>query len=271
MDAIKLYLKDIKDIPLLTAEEEISLAKRIQKGDAKARRDMIRCNLRLVINIAKRYSRFGVPLLDLIEEGNLGLMKAVGKFDPKRGYRFSTYAAWWIKQHITRALADQGKSVRIPVYMVETLTRFRKVTERLTHRLKRKPTPAEVAKSMKLPTAKIREMMEMNQGITSLDAPVGEDQSVTITDLMEDTATSSMAINKISDFFQKETIQELLRKMSDREQEILSMRFGLKDGEIRTLDDCAKKFKITRERVRQIEEACLKKLKQQVIEMNLVF
>jgi len=271
MEAIKLYLKDIKDIPLLTAEEELEVARRIQKGDAKSRRQMIRCNLRLVISIAKRYSRFGVPLLDLIEEGNLGLMKAVGKFDPKRGYRFSTYAAWWIKQHITRALADQGKSVRIPVYMVETLTRFRKVTERLTHRMKRKPTVAELAKAMKLPSSKIREMQEMNQGITSLDAPVGEDESVTVTDLMEDTATSSMAANKISDFFRKEAIQELLEKMNEREREILAMRFGLKDGEIRTLDDCAKKFKITRERVRQIEEACLKKLRQHVADMDMVF
>jgi RNA polymerase primary sigma factor len=269
MDAIKLYLKDIKDIPLLTPEEELELAKRIQRGDAKARRDMIRCNLRLVINIAKRYSRFGVPLLDLIEEGNLGLMKAVGKFDPKRGYRFSTYAAWWIKQHITRALADQGKSVRIPVYMVETLTRFRKVSERLTHRLKRKPTPAEVAKAMKLPVSKIREMQEMNQGVTSLDAPVGEDESVTITDLMEDEATSNLAIDKITEFFRKETIQTLLRKMNEREREILAMRFGLRDGEVRTLDDCAKRFKITRERVRQIEEASLRKLRQYLADMDL--
>ena len=269
MDAIKLYLKDIKDIPLLTAEEEISLAKRIQKGDARARPDMIRCNLRLVINTAKRYSRFGVPLLDLIEEGNLGLMKAVGKFDPKRGYRFSTYAAWWIKQHITRALADQGKSVRIPVYMVETLTRFRKVGERLTHRLKRKPSVAELAKAMRLPSSKIREMMEMNQGITSLDAPIGDDGSVTITDLLEDVATSNMAIDKISEFFRKETIQEMLRKMGDREREILNMRFGLKDGEVKTLDDCAKKFRITRERIRQIEEACLKKLRQYMADMRI--
>ena len=271
MDAIKLYLKDIKDIPLLTPEEELSIARRVQKGDAKARRDMIRSNLRLVISIAKRYGRFGVPLLDLIEEGNLGLMKAVVKFDPKRGYRFSTYAAWWIKQHITRALADQGKSVRIPVYMVETLTRFRKVQERLTHRLKRKPAASEIAKAMKLPTAKVREMMGMNQSVTSLDAPVGEDESVTITDLMEDEATSNLAHIKITDFFKKQTIQELLRKMNDREREILHMRFGLKDGQIRTLDDCAKKFKITRERVRQIEEACLKKLRQYVAEMNITF
>ena len=271
VDPIRAYLKDIKEIPLLTPRQEIELAMRIRKGDSKARRQMTLSNLRLVINIAKRYSHLGVPLLDLIEEGNLGLMKAVVKFDPKRGYRFSTYAAWWIKQHITRALADQGKSVRIPVYMVETLTRFRKVQERLTHRHKRKPSVAEIAKAMKVPTAKVREMQQMNQGITSLDAPVGEDESVTITDLMEDEATSNLAQNKIAELFKKQTLQELLKKMSDREREILAMRFGLKDGEIRTLDDCAKKFKITRERVRQIEEACLKKLRITIAEMKIAF
>ncbi len=271
MDAIKLYLNDIKDIPLLTPEEELNVARRIQKGDAKARRQMIRCNLRLVINIAKRYSRFGVPLLDLIEEGNLGLMKAVVKFDPRRGYRFSTYAAWWIKQHITRALAGQGKSVRIPVYMVETLTRFRKTQERLTQRLKRKPSASEIAKAMRLPTAKIREMMLMNQRITSLDAPIGEDETVTITDLLEDESTSGLAIDKIQEFFRKEAIQELLQNMNMREKEILNMRFGLDDGEVHTLDECAKRFKITRERIRQIEEACLKKLRLRVAEMGLEF
>ena len=155
--------------------------------------------------------------------------------------------------------------------MVETLTRFRKVGERLTHRLKRKPTVSELAKAMKLPAAKIREMMEMNQSVTSLDAPVGDDEAVTITDLMEDEATSSFALNRITEFFRKETIQGLLKKMGDRERDILSMRFGLKDGEIRTLDDCARRFKITRERVRQIEEACLKKLRQYVTEMEISF
>ncbi len=269
MDPIKLYLKDIKDIPLLTPEEELAVAKRVKKGDAKARRTMIRSNLRLVINIAKRYSRFGVPLLDLIEEGNLGLMKAVSKFDPRRGYRFSTYAAWWIKQHITRALADQGKSVRIPVYMVEALTRFRKTQERLTHRFKRKPVAHEIAKVMKIPTSKVREMMEMNQGVTSLDAPVGDESGVTITDLMEDEATRDMAFDRIADFFRKETVQELLRRMNDRERKILEMRFGLADGERRTLDEAAKKFKITRERVRQIEEACLRKMKKMATEMKI--
>ncbi|HXV19065.1 MAG TPA: sigma-70 family RNA polymerase sigma factor, partial [Candidatus Omnitrophota bacterium] len=151
-DALKLYINDIKHIPLLKPEEEIKVARRVKRGDAQARRTMIRSNLRLVINIAKQYSNYGVPLLDLIEEGNLGLMKAVSKFNPKLGYRFSTYAAWWIKQHVTRALADQGKTVRIPVYMVETLSRFRKVTERLTHRYRRKPKVAELARAMRMTT-----------------------------------------------------------------------------------------------------------------------
>jgi RNA polymerase primary sigma factor len=271
MEALKLYLKDIKDIPLLSAEEELDIARKVRKGDPGARRKLIRSNLRLVINIAKRYSRFGVPMLDLIEEGNLGLMKAVSKFDPKRGYRFSTYGAWWIKQHVTRALADQGKSVRIPVYMVETLTRYRKVREKLHQRHKRTPTPSEIAKVMKLPTAKIRELMDMNQGITSLDAPVGEHGDATVMDLMEDTATSSMAQDKIKDFFQKETVTALFKKMNAREKDILAMRFGLKDGDISTLDACAKKFKITRERVRQIEEACLKKLRKYADELDVEF
>jgi len=268
-DALKLYLKDIKNIPLLSPEEELDLARKSRKGDARARRKLIRSNLRLVINIAKRYSRFGVPILDLIEEGNLGLMKAVSKFDPRRGYRFSTYGAWWIKQHVTRALADQGKSVRIPVYMVETLTRYRKVQEKLLYKLKRRPTASEIARSMKITTAKAKELMEMNQGVTSLDSPIGEEGDATILDLMEDEATSHMAQDRINSFFHKETVAKLLKKMKDREREILSMRFGLKDGVIRTLDEAAKKFKITRERVRQIEEASLRKLNRYAREMNV--
>ena len=159
MDALKLYIKDIRHIPLLTAVEEKKVAQHVRRGDAQARRLMVRSNLRLVINIAKQYSNYGVPLLDLIEEGNLGLMKAVGKFDPKLGYRFSTYATWWIKQHVTRALADQGKTVRIPVYMVETLSRFRKVNEKLLHRHRRKPKISELARAMRLPVGKIKQLL----------------------------------------------------------------------------------------------------------------
>ena len=260
MEAIKIYINDIKHIPLLSAEDELKIAKRIKRGDAQARRLMIRSNLRLVINIAKQYSNFGVPLLDLIEEGNLGLMKAVTKFDPKLGYRFSTYAAWWIKQHVTRALADQGKTVRIPVYMVETLSRFRKVQERLTHRLRRKPKISELARAMKLPVSKIKELMQIGLATTSLDQPAGEEGDASIMDLMEDSKANQSQQN-VDEILRGERINNLLVKLNAREREILEMRFGLKDGEIHTLNDAAKCFRITRERVRQIESVALKKLR----------
>ncbi len=260
MDALKLYIKDIRHIPLLSAEDEKKTALRVKKGDAQARRVMVRSNLRLVINIAKQYSNYGVPLLDLIEEGNLGLMKAVTKFDPKLGYRFSTYATWWIKQHVTRALADQGKTVRIPVYMVETLARFRKVKEKLLHRHKRTPKVSELARSMKLSTSKIKEIMQYDQGTTSLDQPVGDEGEASIMDLIEDPNTNTSQ-SLVDDLLRGERIASLLNQMGAREREILELRFGLKDGEIHTLNDAAKKFSITRERVRQIEMAALKKLR----------
>ena len=238
----------------------MKIARKIKRGDAQARRVMIRSNIRLVISIAKQYSHFGVPLLDLIEEGNLGLMKAVSKFNPKFGYRFSTYAAWWIKQHVTRALADQGKTVRIPVYMVEKLSKFRKVSERLTHRLRRKPKVAELAKTMKLSVSKIKEIMQMDQGTTSLDQPVGQDGEASIIDLMEDTAASTSQ-DHIDGFLRNERVQKLLDRMNPREREILELRFGLKDGEVHTLHEAAKRSNITRERVRQIESVALKKLR----------
>ena len=260
MDPIKAYLKDIRHIPLLTATTELALAKRVKKGDKKAREEMIRSNLRLVINIAKQYSSYGVPLLDLIEEGNLGLMKAVAKFDPKLGYRFSTYATWWIKQHVTRALADQGKTVRIPVYMVETLARFRKVQEKLLHRHRRKPKISELARVMKMTVSKIKDLMQYDQGTTSLDQPVGEEGEASIMDLIEDPNTNTSQ-EQVDGMLRGEHIAGLLNKMGPREREILELRFGLKDGEIHTLNEAAKKFNITRERVRQIEMAALKKLR----------
>lgn len=259
-DALKLYINDIKHIPLLKPEEEIKVARRVKRGDAQARRTMIRSNLRLVINIAKQYSNYGVPLLDLIEEGNLGLMKAVSKFNPKLGYRFSTYAAWWIKQHVTRALADQGKTVRIPVYMVETLSRFRKVTERLTHRYRRKPKVAELARAMRMTTGKIKDLMQMDQGTTSLDQPISEEGDASIMDVMEDEKSLSSQ-DSVDEMLRGERIQRLLAKMNPREREILELRFGLKDGEVHTLNEAAKRFNITRERVRQIESVALKKLR----------
>ena len=260
MDALKLYIKDIRHIPLLSAEDEKKTAFRVKKGDVQARRLMVRSNLRLVINIAKQYSNYGVPLLDLIEEGNLGLMKAVSKFDPKLGYRFSTYATWWIKQHVTRALADQGKTVRIPVYMVETLARFRKVKERLLHRTKHTPKTADLAKAMKMPMSKIKDLMQYDQGTTSLDQPVGETGEASVMDLIEDPNTTSSQ-DRVDEVLRGERIAGLFNHISPREKEILELRFGLKDGEIHTLNEAAKKFHITRERVRQIEMAALKKLR----------
>jgi RNA polymerase primary sigma factor len=259
MDALKLYIKDIRHIPLLTAEDEKKVANKVKKGDAQARRLMVRSNLRLVINIAKQYSHYGVPLLDLIEEGNLGLMKAVTKFDPKLGYRFSTYATWWIKQHVTRALADQGKTVRIPVYMVETLARFRKVQEKLLHRYRRKPKTSELARAMKMTASKIKQIQQYDQGTTSLDQPVGEEGEASVMDLIEDPNSNSQS--QIDELLRSERIAGLLGSMNPREREILELRFGLKDGEIHTLNEAAKRFSITRERVRQIEMAALKKLR----------
>jgi RNA polymerase primary sigma factor len=260
MDIIRLYLKDIKDIPLLTPEREQLLAKRIKKGDKEARAEMIRSNLRLVINIAKRYKYFGVSISDLIEEGNLGLMKAVSKFDPKKGYRFSTYASWWIKQYITRAIANQGKTIRIPVYMAEIITRWRKVTEQLAHKFGRSANIKEVARTMKMSIEKVRQINEIASKASSLDAPIGEDGSGQFMDLIEDENMISPT-DELAKVFRKERVDDLLNLISERETEILNLRFGLKDGTSHTLGETAKRFGITRERVRQIENAAMKKLK----------
>lgn len=270
MDAIRLYLKDIKKLPLLTAEEEISLAERIKKGDKQARAKMIQSNLRLVINIAKKYSHLGVSMMDLIEEGNLGLMKAVEKFNPKKGYRFSTYAAWWIRQYISRAIANQGKTVRMPVYVIELLMRFKKVNDHLTNSLKRKPKLNEVAKRMKLPMKRVKQLSKMVSGISSLNAPVGEEGSTEFMDLIEDENNVS-AVDELSTFFTSERIRLLLEKMSKREQKILSLRFGLKDGTTHTLRDTAKHFGITRERVRQIESAAMRKMRDLMVQQEKEF
>jgi len=267
MDAIRLYLKDIKKLPLLTPEEEISLANKIKRGDKHARQKMIQSNLRLVINIAKRYSHLGVSMLDLIEEGNLGLMKAVEKFNPKKGYRFSTYGAWWIRQYISRAIANQGKTVRMPVYVIELLMRFKKVTEHLTNAMKRKPKLNEVAKRMRLPVKRVKQLSKLVSGISSLNAPVGEEGSTEFMDLIEDENIVTAA-DELSSFFTQERIKGLLEKMSPRERKILSLRFGLKDGVSHTLRDTAKHFGITRERVRQIESAAMKKMREYMVQQE---
>lgn len=260
MEAIKLYLREIKTTPLLTAKEEIELAKRIKKGDRKARQKMIRANLRLVINIAKRYSYLGVPIMDLIEEGNLGLMKAVEKFNHRKGYRFSTYAAWWIKQYITRAIANQGKTIRVPIYMLELLMKFRKVTEEFIDRLNRKPKLNEIAKRMHLPVKKVQELNQIVAKISSLNAPVGDEGSTEFMELIEDEKMET-AWDELAGYLQQERIKDLLTRMTPREKKILTLRFGLKDGINHTLNDTAKHFGITRERVRQIETAAMKKLR----------
>ena len=260
MDAIKLYLKAIKEAPLLTAAEEISLAKKVREGNVHAQKRMIQSNLRLVVNIAKRYSKLGVPMMDLIEEGNLGLMKAVKKYNPYKGYRFSTYAAWWIKQYITRAIANQGKTIRIPVYMTEIINRWKRVTEQLTQKYGRKPKTKEVAKLMKLPMKKIREISEAATKVSSLDAPIGEEGTGQFIDLIEDVSSFS-PIDNVTDSFRRERVVQLLDRMNEREKKILDLRFGLSDGTTRTLGETAKMFGITRERVRQIESAALEKLR----------
>ena len=262
MEAIRTYLRDIKAVPLLTAKQEVELAKRIKRGDTKARRQMILANLRLVINIAKRYSHLGVPLLDLIEEGNLGLMKAVTKYNPRKGFRFSTYAAWWIRQYITRAIANQGKTVRIPVYMTEVLSKFKRVTEELTQRMGRKPSPREIAKRMRLPIERIHRLQELvtSSQPTSLDTPVGEEGETEMIELLQDEHTASPQ-DEITRFLQHERIDVLLKQMNERERQVLVLRYGLNDGISRTLGETAKHFGITRERVRQIEVAALRKLR----------
>ncbi len=269
MDPIRQYLKEIKDIPLLTPEEEIRLARLVRKGDTKARKMMIQANLRLVINIAKRYTHLGLPIMDLIEEGNMGLMKAVEKFDPRKGYRFSTYGAWWVKQYITRAIANQGKTIRVPVYMVETISRLKKVQEHLTQKLGRKPRNNELAKAMKLPIRKIKEITEQISRTTSLDAPVGEDDSGQFIDLIEDESSAS-PVEEFTKVMRHERVKDLLERMNKREQEILTLRFGLEDGITHTLSETAKRFGITRERVRQIENATMRKLRSYIAAEDLI-
>lgn len=264
MESIKAYLKEIRHIPLLRAEEEVELAKKIKSGNNKeakeARKKMIRSNLRLVINIAKRYIHFGVPLMDLIEEGNMGLMKAVEKFNYKRGYRFSTYAAWWIRQSISRSISEQGKLIRVPVYMNDLLAKCKKASERLSQKLGRVPTNTELSKAVNVPAEKIQQIHSLITKTSSLDAPIGEEGEDQVKDLIEDTAAEAPD-NNLTAELDKERITALLHLMSKRERTILDMRFGLTDGNSKTLAEVAKKMKVSRERVRQIEEATLKKLR----------
>jgi RNA polymerase primary sigma factor len=261
MESIKTYLKEVRRIPLLKPEEELKLAKQIKKGDEQARNKMIRSNLRIVINIAKRYSYFGLAFMDLIEEGNIGLMRAVNKFNPKRGFRFSTYAAWWIRQGISRAISEQGRLVRLPVYISDMVSRWKKTNEALTQKLSRAPNTVELARAMKISVLKLEQLISYISKTSSLDAPIGEEGEDQIKDLIEDTSSESPEAG-ISREFNKERVLNLLDHMNPRERKILDMRFGL-DGQKKqyTLAEVAKKMKVSRERIRQIEEAALKKLR----------
>ena len=262
MEALKTYLKEIQTISLLTAKEEIELNKKIKRGDEQARKKMIRANLRLVINIAKRYMHLGTQLLDLIEEGNLGLMKAVDKFNYRRGYRFSTYAAWWIRQSITRSISDQGKTIRLPVYMNELISKWKKTREQLSQKLNRIPRDEEIAKKVRLPKDKIEEInFWLSTKTSSLEAPVGEEGETQVIDLVEDQNATApdAAIERLLD---RERIDNLLEIMSQRERGVLDLRFGLiRNGRTHTLAEVSKKLGVSRERVRQIEEGALKKLR----------
>ena len=260
-DSIKAYLKDIRPIPLLTPQEEIDLTRKLRKGDREARDKMIRANLRLVISIAKRYVNLGVPLSDLIEEGNIGLMKGVEKFDPDRGFRFSTYAAWWIKQGVSRAIIDQGKMIRVPVYMNEEILKYKKTIEKLTHKLNRVPRVGEVAKKMKVSVDRVRELDRSIAKMSSLDAPIGESGEGQIKDIIEDVNIASPDA-QLEKFFNKERAIGFLDLLSARERQIVELRYGLNDGNAHTLADIAKTLGVSRERVRQIEAATIKKIRQ---------
>ena len=261
---MRIYLTQIEKIPLLTSEEEVTLAKRIQAEDPgeshEAREKMIRSNLRLVISIAKRYANIGLPFSDLVEEGNIGLMRAVDKFNYRKGYRFSTYASWWIKQAIMRALSNQGKTIRVPVYMFDTLSKWRKVRDGLAQKLSRLPTAKEISDVMGIPVEKVKELERITSQPGSLNAPVSLDGSAEMMDLIEDDQAAS-PVQMVEDLFEGQRIEQLLNYVDERERQVLTLRFGLKGNEPHTLEEAAKKFNVTRERIRQIEMAAIKKIR----------
>ncbi len=262
-DSVQMYLREIGKVPLLKAEEEVELAKRIEQGDAEARKRLAEANLRLVVSIAKRYTgRKNLSLLDLIQEGNMGLFRAVEKFDYRKGYKFSTYGTWWIRQAITRALADQSRTIRIPVHMVETINKFTQVQRRLLQDLGRDPLPEEIAAEIELPVEKVRHIMKISQETVSIDASVGdEEEDSTLKDFIEDedTITPQQAAGRE---ILQEHVREILSDLTPREQKILEMRFGLTDGMTHTLEEVGREFDVTRERIRQIEAKALEKIRE---------
>ncbi|RPF46732.1 RNA polymerase sigma factor RpoD [Thermodesulfitimonas autotrophica] len=259
-DPVRMYLKEIGRIPLLSPEEEVELAKRMEQGDEAAKRRLIEANLRLVVSIAKRYVGRGMLFLDLIQEGNLGLIKAVEKFDYRKGYKFSTYATWWIRQAITRAIADQARTIRIPVHMVETINKLIRVSRHLLQELGREPTPEEIAKEMDISEEKVREIMKIAQEPVSLETPIGEEEDSHLGDFIEDQDAQAPA-EEASYRLLREQLNEVLQTLTEREQRVLRLRFGLDDGRARTLEEVGQKFGVTRERIRQIEAKTLRKLR----------
>jgi RNA polymerase primary sigma factor len=259
-DPVRMYLKEIGRIDLLTAEEEVELAKGIEAGDEEARRRLAEANLRLVVSIAKRYVGRGMLFLDLIQEGNLGLIKAVEKFDYRKGYKFSTYATWWIRQAITRAIADQARTIRIPVHMVETINKLVRINRQLLQELGRDPTPEEIAAEMDIPPERVREIMKIAQEPVSLETPIGEEEDSHLGDFIEDEDALAPA-EAASFILLKEQLEEVLETLTPRERDVLRLRFGLIDGRARTLEEVGQKFNVTRERIRQIEAKALRKLR----------
>lgn len=259
-DPVRMYLKEIGRVELLTADEEVSLAQRIEQGDPVAKQELAEANLRLVVSIAKRYVGRGMSFLDLIQEGNMGLMKAVEKFDYHKGFKFSTYATWWIRQAITRAIADQARTIRIPVHMVETINKLVRVQRTLLQDLGREPTPEEIGAEMDLPTEKVREILKIAQEPVSLETPIGEEDDSHLGDFIEDEGAMSPEAFTSSSLL-REQLEDVLDTLTDREENVLRLRFGLDDGNIRTLEQVGKVFGVTRERIRQIEAKALRKLR----------
>ena len=259
-DPVRMYLKEIGKVSLLSADEEIELAKRMEKGDEAAKKRLAEANLRLVVSIAKRYVGRGMLFLDLIQEGNLGLIKAVEKFDYRQGYKFSTYATWWIRQAITRAIADQARTIRIPVHMVETINKLIRVSRQLLQELGREPTPEEIAEEMDMPVDRVREILKISQEPVSLETPIGEEEDSHLGDFIQDDNVPVPA-DAAAFTLLKEQLVEVLSTLTDREQKVLRLRFGLDDGRARTLEEVGKEFNVTRERIRQIEAKALRKLR----------
>ena len=259
-DPVRMYLKEIGKVSLLSADEEIELAKRMEKGDEAAKKRLAEANLRLVVSIAKRYVGRGMLFLDLIQEGNLGLIKAVEKFDYRKGYKFSTYATWWIRQAITRAIADQARTIRIPVHMVETINKLIRVSRQLLQELGREPTPEEIAEEMDMPVDRVREILKISQEPVSLETPIGEEEDSHLGDFIQDD-NDPVPADAAAFTLLKEQLVEVLSTLTDREQKVLRLRFGLDDGRARTLEEVGKEFNVTRERIRQIEAKALRKLR----------